>query len=128
MAKTYIADKETLDDVKANTADIVELTGNGAGVKNVQTGAINYGVTGKTLYVGTCIGQYVDVTISAVDVTKAIVLVNALNKYGSSYYVTNPTAYLINSTTLRVFYRQYTTSGSSAKNDAYIRWQVVEFN
>ena len=131
MSKTYIADKETLDSVKADTGAILEgLEGIGA-VKSVQTGAINAYVsvtTSKTMHVGSngtgtnVYAYYIDVTISEVDVSKTAVICSDTGGTG--------TAYLLDSTTLRVIVGTTSTascpSGMTTSN--YTRWQVVEFN
>ena len=133
MSKTYIADKETLDGVKADTGAILEgLEGIGA-VKSVQTGAISRGSGTSTITLGSEYGinaylHYRDVTISEVDVSKTVAICNIVQ--GVEEVTETVAAYLLNSTTLRVFVK-ITKSGSSPASYGicgHICWQVVEFN
>ena len=140
MSKTYIADKETLDSVKKDTRDILENIGSGGGgstggaVKSVQTGAINAYVSTNTMSVGlsngtTMYAHYIDVTISEVDVSKAVVICSNTKVVGTGFLGTGA-AYLLDSTTLRVIVGTSTSSSypSTVTSQNYTRWQVVEFN
>ena len=131
MAKTFIADKETLDLVKTETdkigdfsdstqqtlfAAINSLKKSGSALKSVQRGVLDKDnvTTSSDTY-----GRYCDVTISAVNVSKSFLIVN------SSSESHNANAKLVNSTTIR-FYQTYTSS-SGAYFENY-NWQVIEFN
>ena len=130
MAKTYIADKETLDSVKTDTDAILENLSSAGGVKSVQSGKIYYGASQSGYsYIGSssdCCGQYIDITIKSVEPSKSRVIVDHMASTTTN--MSTPMGWLLNSTTLRIFYRLYTRSGSGSNDIAPIRWQVVEFN
>ena len=130
MAKTYIADKETLDSVKTDTGAILENLSSVGGVKSVQSGKIYCGASQSgNSSVGSssaCNGQYIDVTIKSVEPSKARVIVDHMA--ANTAKMSTPMGWLLNNTTLRIFYRLYTSSGSGSNNIVPIRWQVVEFN
>lgn len=90
----------------------------GGGIKSVLRGTTN---------LGTAFGAAtVDVTISAVDAAKSAVLVStrtSWNTSSSGELAIGATAYLVNSTTLRV-----QRGGSTVVNATVVEWQVVEFN
>ena len=130
MAKTYIADKETLDSVKTDTGAILENLSSAGVVKSVQSGKILYGASQSgSSYIGSssdCWGQYIDITIKSVEPSKSRVIVDHMASTTTN--MSTPMGWLLNSTTLRIFYRLFTRSGSGANNLVPIRWQVVEFN
>lgn len=134
MAKTYIADKETLDSVKTDTSAILENLSSVGGVKSVQTGAINAYASARAMSVGssngsTMFAHYIDVTISEVDVSKAVVICSNTKGSGTGFLGTGA-AYLLESTTLRVIVETSTSSSSppTVTSQNYTRWQVVEYN
>ena len=131
MAKTFIADKETLDLVKTETdkigdfsdstqqtlfAAINSLKKSGSALKSVQRGVLDKDnvTTSSDTY-----GRYCDVTISAVNVSKSFLIVN------SSSESHNANAKLVNSTTIRFYQTYISSSGASFEN---YNWQVIEFN
>lgn len=131
MAKTFIADKETLDLVKLNTdkigtfsdsseqtlfAAINSLKKGGSALKSVQRGVLNKdNVATSDTY-----GRYCDVTISDVNISKSFLIINSSSK---TY---NANAKLLNSKTIR-FYQTEISSSSNASFKNY-NWQVIEFN
>lgn len=129
MAKTYIADKETLDSVKTDTGAILENLSSVGVVKSVQTGEIKAGVGTAKMALGSngtgnsVCAHYIDVTISKVDVSKAVVICDSCDD-GSG------TAYLVDGTKLRVIVatQTYASYPSDKKTSGYTRWQVVEYN
>lgn len=130
MAKTFIADKETLDLVKLNTdkigtfsdsseqslfAAINSLKKGGSALKSVQRGVLQkINVTTYDDY-----GRYCDVTISAVNISKSFLIVNSSSE---TFY---PNAKLVNSTTIRFYQSSISSSKASFEN---YNWQVIEFN
>ena len=69
--------------------------------------------------------NYIDITISAVNINKAVVLVNASN--GSKDDTDRPAnARLLNATTLRV-YANYVSAGQDTGTMRNVNWQVVDF-
>ena len=139
MAKTFIADKETLDLVKLNTdkigtfsdsseqslfAAINSLKKGGSALKSVQRGTLNkFNVTKKDTF-----GVYSDVTISNVNVSKSFLIVNSSASSGTNGdQLSN--GKIVNSTTIRL-YATYETRSSSDRSGNFnnYNWQVIEFN
>lgn len=92
-------------------------SGGGGGIASLQRGTTNLGTTAGV--------ATVDVTISAVDTAKSVVLVSSRTNWNtgsSGELAIGATAYLLNSTTLRV-----QRNGSTVVNTTTVAWQVVEY-
>ena len=98
----------------ANTA-IANLSAKSNGGFTVQSGFI----AEKSIS-----GDYTDVTIKSVDVSKSFVLVNGKVDMGSDY-CDSSLAQLVNSTTLRIY---ATYSSGSSRSLANTYWQVITCN
>lgn len=116
--------------------------GGGSVIKSSQSGYLNTSSISTTGSAGTEDYRYVDVTISAVDVTKAIVTfegsmgsqggANATGgyaQYGNNTITSIPTARLTSSTNLRISVSDK-NNGLSLNSSTSIngRWKVVEFD
>ena len=113
--KNNVADKPTLDVVYNAVKDGVTATA----VKSVQSGVATVTDTST---------MTMNITISAVNLQKAVVVMNGIGHYAETTNVTGSTssnwdisAYLSNSTTLVLHSTRYNM------NKIKIPWQVVEF-
>lgn len=90
----------------------------GGGIASLQRGATTLGTTAGV--------ATVDVPITAVDTAKTVVVLTSRTSWNtgsSGDLAIGVTAYLLNSTTLRV-----QRNGTSVVNTTAVEWQVVEFN
>lgn len=111
----------------AKTSD---LSGIGGGVKSVQSGTMNGPVAYKRSSYSTASFrpdsnkegvEYVDITISDVDINKCTC------KVASIGYTNDVPLKLINKTTLRVYLASSTSTGGTGSNATGFLWEVIEF-
>lgn len=110
MPSIGIADKTTLDTVKANTDSILGYFPIAGGIKSIQRGSLS--MSGKTT---------ASVTITSVDTTKSFLIFS--NNAGTTDITHAFVRGNIASSTNLSF-----TRTSSDTNDTSVEWQVTEFN
>lgn len=128
-----IADKPTLDEVKAlleNSGyglEAIKSALGGGGIKSVQRGVVND--LNQNQGSDPLGSFFIDVTISAVDTSKTIVIAQSnITRYLSTQtYFLLPCCRLVNSTTLRLYRSGVEKIDSEAYSHYQYSWQVIEF-
>lgn len=105
--------------------------GNVPVVKKVQSGTVNYGTTTTRVTTPKLMSYaytyYIDIAISSVNTSKAIVLIDSINPYSSGVELGRFVPVLTSSTNLRIYVSGDSQPSATASTHGGFSWQVIEF-